>query len=85
MTYTNVEMKDGRKYYLPIWKWRPGKGWFTLAMREDLPEHYDDEPICYLYFRDVKTMVTKDENIGPREWGNVDELERARKDGWNGS
>lgn len=83
MHNTIVKMKDGRVFCGPIWKWRPSEGWFSIPSDENAPEK--------IYFRDVRSAMTKgDRNYG----GDVedrDELARAKTDPdfsgkvWDGS
>lgn len=82
-------MKDGTKWCGPLWTFRPEEGWLHLAGD---PEDAGPEKI---YLRDIESCTTYGERvgvlrnsegkiIGPRI-EDVDELERARKYGWNGN
>lgn len=84
---TLVVMQDGRRFCGPMWYFRPEEGWMTVV-----DDRCNGEPI---YFRDMASAVTygervgiqRDENgnaIGP-EIADVDEIERARQQGWDGT
>ena len=76
MHYTKVKMKDGTEHYSPIWKWRPKEGYFTLVS-ENAPKK--------IFLRDVESAVTENERVSINQVGvDRDELQRARKDGWDG-
>jgi hypothetical protein len=85
MTDALVKMKDGRTYCNPIWMWRPKEGWLSLiATGEGEPDK--------IWLRDVESAVEKGQRVGIEiidgerrpKIRDVDLLERARADGWNG-
>lgn len=69
---TRVFLKDGKTFCAPIIQWRPAEGWFSLLCLEGGP------PIV-IHLRDVAQAWTHE-----RRGNAEDELERARKQGWNG-
>ena len=71
---TFVKMKDGRRFAAPIWSFCPREGYLTL-MDGDGP----------LFFRDMESAVTQGERISRTEVGDQDEIERARRNGWDGT
>lgn len=85
MHYVTVVTKGGPIYYGPIWTWRPGDGWFSLAGDDNFP--------IRIYLKDVSSAISwdrthlassdctrcKEECTGIER---VDHLERARKEGW---
>ena len=75
---TKVKMKDGRIFCGPLWMWRPLEGWFSLGG--------EDVGADKIMLRDVEEAVTE----GPRTsvsggTADRDELQRARKEGWDGT
>lgn len=67
-----VKMKDGREIVGPIWVFNAIHGYMTIPSQT-----YD-----LLYFREMALAVERTEH----ETGlGVDLLERARKQGWNGT
>lgn len=73
-----VVMKDGRKACGPLWTWRPEDGWFDLV----LP---DDDPLSGpIRLADVASAVNKKAWVRHDEVRDVDLLERAREEGWDG-
>lgn len=79
---TRIELNDGRVYIGPLWAFRPTEGWCSLVLD---PIHYDDPPPDRFFFRDMISMVTRDQRISIEVTSDQDELERARNQGWNGS
>lgn len=77
MHSTNVLMKSGQKHSGPIMLFRPKEGFLTLMGD-------DPGPDVKLYFRDMLSCVTEDERISINIIGDEDQLERARKMGWDG-
>jgi len=76
MHNTIVCMKDGRKFYGPIWNFRPKEGWFSIV---------DDNSPAKIMFRDVASVITKNERVNATGLiADVDELSRARENGWDG-
>jgi hypothetical protein len=85
MHYTEVKMKDGRFFGGPIWEWRPREGWFHIA-GDNTPDK--------IYFRDCESAITEPHIIGTKLGDDgkrvakieyVDELKRAKDNGWNGT
>lgn len=75
MHITTVTMKDGRVFEGPIWVFRPVDGWLTLSC--------DDAPDI-IYLRDIESAITEHERISVSLTNvRVDELEQARKYGWD--
>lgn len=71
-----VELRDGTKLCGPLWEWRPAEGHFTLA----------GEDHSRVALKDVISAVNKDERTGPDgETVDIDLLERARQEGWDGT
>lgn len=71
---TRVVLKDGTVYSNPIWEYRPLLGYLTLV-------GYDQR----FFFRDMESCITENQRCEANTIKDVDELERARKDGWNGT
>jgi hypothetical protein len=71
-----VIMKDGRKFSGPLWDWRPVEGWFSIPSDENAPEK--------IFLRDVASAVNHGLRTGIGKIEDVDLLERARKNGWDG-
>ncbi len=72
---TYVKMKDGREFCGPKWDFKPQEGYMTI------PSETDER----IYFRDVASAVER----GGRETAatvgqDVDLLQRAIKQGWDG-
>lgn len=86
MHTTLVKMKDGRTLSGILWMWRPREGWFEIVP--------DEGDAATIMFRDVERAVTRGERVGVirddkgkivgPKIADVDELERARQDGWDG-
>lgn len=80
---TLIKTKDGQTFCGPMWYFRPEEGWMSIPSDEDAPDK--------IYFRDMESAVTKGDRVGiNQETGeaiiqDVDELERARLQGWNGT
>ena len=74
---TTVIMKDGRKFSNPMMYFRPEEGWMSLMI-----EPGPDEK---LFFRDMVSAVTKNQRISINEFGDEDEIQRARDQGWDGT
>jgi hypothetical protein len=72
-----VTMKDGRTFCGPVWTWRPQEGYFTLGGDDDAPDR--------VMLRDVASAVVKDQRVGIGRIEDVDLLERARREGWDGT
>jgi hypothetical protein len=72
---TLVKLKDGRTFCGPIWTFRPQEGYMEIV---------DAEGLVRVHLDNIESAVTKDERVGPGITGDVDELERARKHGWEG-
>ena len=79
---TTVKMKDGRVFVGPIYMFRPEDGYLSLILD---PEHYDYEVPDRLYFRDMESATTKNQRVTISKITTVDEIERARRQGWGGS
>lgn len=73
-------MQDGRVFEGPIWSYRPEEGYLTLVLD---PSLYPDVPEK-LFFRDMKSAITKGERISINQIGDRDEIQRAKHDGWDG-
>ena len=71
---TTVKFKNGKILCAPLWYFRPVEGFFSLA----------GENSTLYYFRDVESMITSGERTGLNKIEDQDELERARREGWNG-
>lgn len=75
MSIVYVQLKDGTTRSGPLWMWRPKEGWFLLAEEGD-----DVEPIL---LAECVSVINRSERVGPSgQVGDVDLLERARKEGW---
>ena len=80
---TVIKMKDGRTFCGPMWSFRPEEGWMSIPSDEDAPDR--------IYFRDMESCVTKGQRVGidPETKQAIirdeDELERARRQGWDGT
>lgn len=75
-----IIMKNGTKYCSPIWSFRPKEGWLTI-----LGEPGKDT--IKLKLKDITSALTHGQRYfvdGVAKIGDVDELERARKEGWKG-
>lgn len=70
---TTIKMKDGTVHCSPMWDFRPKEGWMTLV-------NVDGK----LYFRDMISAVTENQRIRIDLTADQDELERARRQGWDG-
>jgi hypothetical protein len=72
---TLVKMKDGRTFCGPVWSFNAIGGYLTI------PSETND----LLYFRDMESAVEKEGRETAATVGqDVNLLERARKQGWNG-
>jgi hypothetical protein len=71
-----VILKDGRRFCGPIWTWRPEEGWFSLVGDESMPE-------CF-QLTEVESAVDRKQRVAIDRQADVDLLERARQEGWNG-
>jgi hypothetical protein len=78
MIDTVVVMKNGDIWCGPIWTYNPEEGWLHLA-----GDSIDAGP-DKLYFRDMESCITKNKRINISTYGDVDELEEAKKNGWDG-
>jgi hypothetical protein len=72
----HVKMRDGREFCGPVWTFNIIGGYLTIP----------SETVDLLYFRDMVSAVEK----GGRETASTagldsDLLERAKKQGWNGT
>ncbi len=74
MHTTRIKLKDGSVYEGTIWDFRPRHGYLTLV-EHDRSFHFEDMVSC----------VTEHQRIDIRTFGDQDELERARRDGWTDS
>jgi hypothetical protein len=71
-----VKMKDGREFCGPVWAFNPPQGYMTI------PTETDD----LLYFRDIESAIQKGSRDTADTVGeDIDLLERARKQGWDGT
>jgi hypothetical protein len=70
---TVVKMKDGRKFIGGIWTFKPTEGFLTLIGIDET-----------LYFKDMESAVTYGERLSVSKIGDQDEIERAKKYGWDG-
>ena len=78
MHETVVKMKDGRMFCGNLWTWRPREGWFTLVGDDAGPDR--------IMLRDVAEAFTKEQRTAaPGITADRDELQRARKEGWDGT
>lgn len=77
MHAAKVKMKDGRSYYGPIYMWRPKEGWFSIPS-DDTPgsERIELSEVESAINYGIRTRVDRIED--------VDLLELARKEGWEG-
>lgn len=76
MRDTLVKMRDGREFCGPVWEFNVTEGYLTI------PSETSD----LLHFRDMESAVQK----GGRETAasvgeDVDLIERARAQGWDGT
>lgn len=71
-----VKMKDGREYFASLWSFRPTEGWFSIC-DNDAPEK--------IFFRDVESAVNFGVRVHALDVRDVDLLERARREGWDGT
>jgi len=76
MHQTTVRMKDGRTFCGSIWTFRPEEGWFSIPDDESAPDR--------IYLRDVASAVTRGDRCRYGRIEDVDLLERARRQGWQG-
>jgi len=83
MHYTLVEMKDGTTHYGPIYMFRPKEGYLTLMLNDK--DYPDGNMPDRLYFRDMKTAVTKNERMTVTKVGDRNEIARAKENGWDGA
>lgn len=65
---TIIKTKDGKIFIGPIWKWDPIKGFLSLIGNDEK-----------FYFKDLVSVVTKNERVGVNKIRDVDELARARE------
>jgi hypothetical protein len=72
---TVIKLKDGRTLCGPIWEFRPKEGYLTIAS--------DDED-GKIFFRDMLSCITLQDRIGINKTADVDEIQRAREEGWEG-
>lgn len=72
---TRVKMRDGREFCGPLWTWRPEEGWFAIASDEAPPR---------INLRDVASAVNEGQRVSVNEVRDVDLMERAREEGWDG-
>jgi len=79
---TRVEMVDGRVFIGPIYLFRPELGFMTLIID---PSHYDYEVPEKFFFRDMRSATTENQRITISRTSTEDELQRARKQGWDGT
>jgi hypothetical protein len=77
----SVKLKDGATFQSPLWTWRPDLGWFTLVGVERIFRLADVESAVQHGVRRREPGM----GMGPLYTSPVDLLERARKEGWNGS
>jgi hypothetical protein len=76
MHNTIVKMKDGRTFCGPMCEFSPLSGSFSIVA-EGTPD--------VIMFRDVESVITKDERVNAEVLiKDVDELARARENGWDG-
>ena len=73
-----VKMKDGNRFSGPLLRWRPREGWFSLFATVEGQE----PPVIQL--AEVESAIQKGQRVGIQRIEDVDMLERARKDGWDG-
>ena len=78
MRTTRVTLKDGTKLSGPIWEWKPAEGYFTLVGAAP-----NGDPARVL-LRDVAEGVTERMWVSKDVIKDVDVIERAKKDGWDG-
>ncbi len=77
MHNTLITMKDGRRFCGPMWEFYPDEGWMSIPADERAPDR--------IYFRDMESAVTKGDRVAVGVIQDVDELERARRQGWDGT
>lgn len=75
-----VVLRDGRAFYGPIYFWRPAEGWFSLVI-DSL--YYPDAPDVF-WLRDCASAVDRQQRVRIDLQADVDLLERARREGWDG-
>jgi len=76
MHETIITYKNGKVISGYMNRFRPIEGWAEFDTTKGIKR---------VYFRDVKSMITKNERSSIINWcGDEDELERARELGWNG-
>lgn len=68
-----VKLKDGTEFCSPLWEFNPKKGFLRLV---------DGEPIR---LKDIESATNKNQWIHWDTIKDVDLLERARQEGWNGT
>lgn len=73
MRDVRVKLKTGGSFQAPLWQWRPELGWFSLAGGD------------VILLIDVESATTRERRHVDAPEEDVDMLERARKEGWNGS
>lgn len=72
MHRTTGILKTGEAISGVIWEFKPLEGWFRL---------YGGERIL---FRECASLVTSANRVSVEQISDVDELQRARKQGWDG-
>ena len=68
-----VKMKDGTIYSAPLWTWRPEEGWMELAGVNER-----------IRLKDVLSAKNTGQRVSKTEVKDVDMLEKAREEGWDG-
>lgn len=75
MKPTIVVMKDGRQFEGPLWEFRPKEGWFSIS---------DNDAPNPIRFSEVQSAVTRRVQVQFDLITDVDLLERAKNEGWDG-
>jgi hypothetical protein len=82
-----VVLKNGKTVEGPLWTWRPKEGWFELAAMhdEDIAAIANKKDPGRILLREVVSAVNPQQRINIHEIRDVDLLERARNEGWDGT
>jgi hypothetical protein len=86
MHMTHIKLKDGREFHSYILMFRPERGWLSLMQLD-----YDDDVLPNkIYFRDMVSAIRdqdryKDHKTGEWEIGDIDVIQEARDNGWDGN
>ena len=71
---TKVKLKNGEEYWGPMDTFRPEFGWFTIIdTATELGE------LRKIHFSEVESAITGGQRMTIHDFGDQDEVERARK------